>query len=85
MEMMCLHCLEEGDWDDEDKCPKCAAAGHTSPWTVSGCEACNRNYFAKMDLLKRDIGIREKGTNEAIADLQSRVRKLELLTLKLVQ
>lgn len=23
-ENMCMHCLEEGYWEDEDKCPKCA-------------------------------------------------------------
>lgn len=71
-----MHCLEEGDWTDEDKCPSCEAKGHVSPWAVSQCPACNAEYFAKVNKQIDDLGIRSN-TNNAIADLQSRVRKLE--------
>ena len=76
MAMMCMHCLEEGDWADEDKCPKCAATGHTSPWEVSKCPACNDEFFATMAEITGRIEKR-KNFNAAIADLQSRVAKLE--------
>lgn len=51
VENMCLHCLEEGYWIDEDKCPNCATKGHVSPWEVSQCPACNKEYRDKMDSL----------------------------------
>lgn len=44
-EQLCMHCLNSGFWADEDKCPSCAANGHTSPWGVGQCEVCNENYF----------------------------------------
>lgn len=44
-EQLCLHCLNSGFWVDEDKCPSCAANGHTSPWQVSKCEQCNEDYY----------------------------------------
>ena len=50
-ENMCLHCLEEGDWTNEDVCPKCQSEGHKSPWEVSRCPACNKIYQEKMDKL----------------------------------
>jgi len=31
LESICLHCLESGYWEDEDKCPKCEKEGHSSP------------------------------------------------------
>lgn len=45
---ICMHCLESGYWRDEDKCPSCESLGHTSPWAVGGCEACNKDFFAHM-------------------------------------
>jgi hypothetical protein len=61
VENTCMHCLEEGDWADEDACPSCRAKGHVSPWAVSQCPACNKEYFDKMaDLLER-CNIRKKG------------------------
>lgn len=58
--MMCMHCLEEGEWADEDKCPKCAADGHASPWRVGACPACNKSFFDKMDELNSTIRKRVK-------------------------
>jgi hypothetical protein len=52
---ICMHCLQEGDWEDWDKCPDCAAKGHISPWQVSSCPACNANYFREMAELKARI------------------------------
>lgn len=52
---MCMHCLEEGDWEDEDKCPACESTGHISPWQVSKCPACNKEYFDKMDKLVKKV------------------------------
>lgn len=57
---MCLHCFDEGDWPDDDKCPACAAAGHTSPWAVGTCPACNREYFAAIAKIKQRIDDRER-------------------------
>ena len=59
---LCLHCLEEGDWADGDKCPSCAAKGHTSPWRVGSCEACNREFFAAIAEIQAKIDAREKAT-----------------------
>lgn len=73
---MCMHCLEEGDWSDEDKCPRCEAKGHVSPWEVSKCPACNKEFFIKMAELKDRIDMR-KNYNAVIANLQSRVKHLE--------
>ena len=56
--MMCFHCLEEGEWEDDDKCPSCATAGHVSPWEVSKCPVCNAEYYAKMEDLEKRIGMR---------------------------
>lgn len=54
-----MHCFAEGDWDDEDKCPSCAAAGHTSPWRVSSCPACSESFFAAIAAIHRRIDARE--------------------------
>lgn len=55
--MLCMHCLEDGEWEDEDKCPNCAEDGHESPWVVSKCGACNAEYYKKMDELCKKIGV----------------------------
>lgn len=58
---MCMHCLKEGNWENEDICPKCeAAGGHVSPWQVSQCEACNQKFFDKMAELNAGIAARTK-------------------------
>lgn len=54
-ETLCLHCLNEGEWEDDDKCPTCAAAGHTSPWRVGSCEECSRQFFAKMAAISERV------------------------------
>lgn len=56
LQNMCLHCLEEGDWTDEDKCPDCASKGHTSPWRAGSCAACNKDFYDKMDMLLQRVG-----------------------------
>lgn len=58
-ENMCAHCLETGDWEDEDKCPSCEATGHTSPWRPSRCEACNKIYFDGMKQLIAQVHARQ--------------------------
>lgn len=73
---MCMHCLEEGKWTDEDKCPKCAQEGHISPWQVSKCPACNKEYNDKMHKLIEDIGIRSKDI-PSIPTLEARIKELE--------
>ncbi len=55
---LCLHCLEEGDWYDDDCCPTCRVGGHESPWRVSSCRACNSQFFAKMAELSDRIDAR---------------------------
>ncbi len=55
---MCMHCLDEGDWEDEDACPKCRLEGHVSPWQVSQCPACNKQFFDSMKELKDRINKR---------------------------
>lgn len=75
MPSMCMHCLEEGDWPDEDKCPKCEAAGHTSPWSVSGCAACNKEFFDKMAELKAKVGIRD----QVATDRDLLIKALEIM------
>ena len=78
MTNLCLHCLEEGDWTDEDKCPSCESKGHTSPWGVGLCKVCNEEFTTKMNDLSVRAGIVSKpDQSAAIADLQSRVLKLE--------
>jgi hypothetical protein len=53
-----MHCLEEFQapegWSS-DACPACKAKGHSDEWRVGTCEACNREYFAKMDELKAGV------------------------------
>lgn len=55
--MLCMHCLEEGDWSDEDKCPQCERVGHESPWGVNKCGACKQEYDKKMCQLLATCGI----------------------------
>lgn len=57
---MCTHCLEEGDWPDdvEDMCPDCKQKGHVHPWRPSQCPACNKEFFDRMEELKRQIDAR---------------------------
>ena len=57
---MCMHCLEEGDWTDEDVCPTCKEKGHESPWAVSKCSACNKEYYDHMDKLMERIGMQQR-------------------------
>lgn len=64
MENLCAHCLESGDWEDEDKCPKCEASGHVSPWRVSACPACNKEFFDKM----KEIGSKQSGSNKQMSE-----------------
>lgn len=53
---LCLHCLENGYWKDEDKCPACAKKGHTSPWQVSECEQCQEDFF---DIMQKNHNVFE--------------------------
>lgn len=76
MALLCMHCLEEGDWTDEDKCPRCAQRGHTSPWEVGSCPACNQEYLDKMAEIAGRVQLRQR-YNAVIAQLQARVTKLE--------
>ena len=80
---ICFHCLEEGEWEDEDKCPSCATVGHVSPWEVSKCPVCNAEYYAKMEELKKRMGITRpvcrqcKEKDERIVVLESVCRRVE--------
>lgn len=76
MENMCLHCLEEGNWTDEDKCPSCASKGHVSPWSVGSCQACYFEYKEKLKRLSFDIHSRQN-LEAVICGMQERIRKLE--------
>lgn len=60
---ICMHCVEEGDWTDEDKCPKCASEGHISPWRVSQCPACNEEFHKKIDKIIDGSNIRASINN----------------------
>lgn len=64
MDNMCMHCLEEGNWEDEDKCPKCKEAGHTSPWGVNQCLECNRQYERTIEKLKAKVGFGQERRRE---------------------
>ena len=60
---MCMHCLEEYKLEellDQDRCSKCDKKGCVSPWQVSKCPGCNKEYFNKMDELKMQIDNRIK-------------------------
>lgn len=74
--LLCMHCLEEGNWTDEDKCPRCARKGHVSPWEVSKCPACNQEFTDSMKELQ-DRVTQRKNFNAVIASLQYRVAQLE--------
>lgn len=63
----CYHCLEEGDWTDEDKCPKCESEGHTSPWRVSACPACNKSYYDGIAAIMAKINERTMNMHPAIS------------------
>lgn len=70
-----MHCLEDGDWEDEDCCPKCKIEGCISPWQVSKCPNCNRKYYEKMDELMKRIGMRN--TDKEIRELKSLLREIQ--------
>lgn len=74
--MLCMHCLEEGDWIDEDKCPACEKSGHSSPWKVGKCPACNEEFFAKLRELQERIDLRSN-FNTCLAELQAQVAQLK--------
>lgn len=74
--MLCMHCLKEGDWTDEDKCPRCERKGHVSPWAVSKCPACNEEFSKSMAELVGRAEIRQR-INAVIANLQARMAKVE--------
>ena len=74
--MICMHCLREGDWVDEDKCPRCSDKGHTSPWEVGKCPVCNQEFIDSMAEISGRIKMRSN-FNAVISNLQSRVRYLE--------
>lgn len=61
-----MHCLREGDWGDEDKCPSCADLGHTSPWRVSACPACNKEFFDAIARIKQKIDDRQLTTPDGL-------------------
>jgi RecJ-like exonuclease len=56
MSNMCMHCLEEGTWEDEDKCPICDEKGHVSPW--QNCEVCDKIYFDNINKILDQIKAR---------------------------
>ncbi len=74
VDMLCMHCLKEGSWEDEDCCPKCREKGHVSPWQVSQCPACNKDFFDKIDEIKQQID-RRKNFNSCLAHLQTELRE----------
>lgn len=87
-EMLCLHCLKEGDWTDEDKCPKCEQSGHVSPWAVSACPACNQIYNDNIEAIKKQIDDRTQcsiageafvGPLDAPADSERRAGRSKLV------
>lgn len=69
MNNMCLHCLDEGNWTDEDKCLTCEAKGHVSPWGVSKCPQCNKDYFTKMGEIREKMYLRIGKENEEMFKL----------------
>ncbi len=58
MKNMCSHCLDEGYWSDEDKCPKCTKDGHMSPWGVNSCKQCDKECLWKLDQIGKNLGIK---------------------------
>ncbi len=74
MNNQCMHCLQEGNWTDEDKCPQCASTGHTSPWEVSSCPACNKQFFDKMDEIMGRCNI-----HSTISETNDYVEALEVI------
>ncbi len=77
-DMLCMHCLEEGRWEDEDCCPKCREKGHVSPWRVSQCPGCNAEFHEKMGELRGRLGIPvDYDSRSEIARLKAKVARLE--------
>ncbi len=74
-DMLCMHCLEEGTWTDEDCCPKCREKGHVSPWSVSKCPACNQEFFDKIKEIKDRID-RRSNFNHCLAQLQQELHDM---------
>lgn len=52
IENVCLHCLESGNWPNEDVCPKCEQEGHTFPWGVNQCDQCDENYYDSINKIR---------------------------------
>lgn len=60
-DMICMHCLEEFPWQEEmcdETCPTCLQAGHTTSWSPSECEICNKEYFDAIAAIKAGIDFR---------------------------
>lgn len=68
LDQICMHCLNSGNWIDEDKCPDCDAKGHISPWIVSGCPACNQEFTDAMRAINIKIKNRVR-INKLLIDL----------------
>jgi len=62
-----MHCLEEGEWTDDDVCPPCKAKGHVSPWRVSQCPVCNQEFFDAINSIKAKIEARKKVALDIVA------------------